>query len=111
MATISLDDPRKSKPPSTNQSRGVIFLRHFDLDSEDTADTRRDNSMAGQDMTYYYVDNKARTVFYSDVELEGKPNLEFLGFSNNPKKRMAAAVMLQNKGVNFGMTIKPWTES
>ena len=64
--------------------------------------------MTGQAETYYYLNVQASTVFYSEVEIPGEDSLEFLGKSNNPKQKMAAAVMLQQRGVIGGISIKPW---
>lgn len=62
----------------------------------------------GQAEAYYYLDDQARKVFYSKEEISGADNLEFLGKTNNPNPRMAAAVFLEKRGITGGYSIRPW---
>lgn len=57
--------------------------------------------------TYYYFDEKTRTVFHSSELVEDRPDLMFMGSSLNPNHRMTVAVMAQDLDQVYGYTIKP----
>lgn len=40
---------------------------------------------------FYYYDDETRTVFWSEKEIEDRPDLIFIGSSVNPNKKMAIA--------------------
>lgn len=56
---------------------------------------------------YYYMDDHTRTIFYSDTDVgEDRPDLVFVGMSQNPNPRMAVAVFVQNELVPQGFKVK-----
>ena len=58
------------------------------------------------DWRYYYLDDHTRTIFYSDTEQEDRPDLVFVGMSQNPNPRMAAAVFTQKDIIPQGYKVK-----
>lgn len=63
--------------------------------------------MTKQVETYYYFDEKTRTVYHSEELVEDRPDLIFLGSSLNPNKKMTVATMVQDMDQAFGYKIKP----
>lgn len=57
--------------------------------------------------TYYYFDEKTRTVYHSTELVEDRPDLMFMGSSLNPNHRMTVAVMAQDLDQVFGYKIRP----
>ncbi|CBW47011.1 hypothetical protein [Roseovarius Plymouth podovirus 1] len=56
---------------------------------------------------YYYLDDHTRTVFYTETELgEDRPDLVFVGMSQNPNPRMAVALFVQKDLSPQGYKIK-----
>lgn len=61
-----------------------------------------------QDYRYYYMDDHTRTIFYSDTDIsEERPDLVFVGMSQNPNPKMAVAVFTQKDLLPVGYKIKP----
>lgn len=57
---------------------------------------------------YYYMDDHTRTIFYSETDVsEERPDLVFIGMSQNPNHRMAVAVFMQNEPIPRGYKIRP----
>ena len=64
--------------------------------------------MTKQDYRYYYMDDHTRTIFYSDTDVsEDRPDLVFMGMSQNPNPKMAVAVFTQHDLNKQGYKIKP----
>lgn len=64
--------------------------------------------MTKQDYRYYYMDDHTRTIFYSDTDVsEDRLDLVFIGMSQNPNPKMAAAVFTQKDLNTQGYKIKP----
>ena len=55
---------------------------------------------------YYYMDDHTRTVFHTEIELEDRPDLVFVGMSQNPNPKMAVAVFVQKDLIQTGYKIK-----
>ena len=61
-----------------------------------------------QEYRYYYMDDFTRTIFYSDTDVsEERPDLVFVGMSQNPNPKMAVAVFTQKDSLPVGYKIKP----
>lgn len=61
-----------------------------------------------QEYRYYYMDDQTRTIFYSDTDVsEERPDLVFVGMSQNPNPKMAVAVFTQKDLLTVGYKIKP----
>lgn len=57
---------------------------------------------------YYYMDDHTRTIFYTETELdEERPDLVFVGMSQNPNPKMAVAVFMQKELLPRGYKIRP----
>jgi len=56
--------------------------------------------------TYYYFDEKTRTVYHSTELVEDRPDLIFLGSSTNPNIKMAASLFTKGYDRNSGYKIK-----
>ncbi len=63
--------------------------------------------MTKQVQTYYYFQEETRTVFYSPLLVEDRPDLMMMGSSMNPNHRMTVAVMVKDMDQVFGYKIKP----
>jgi len=63
--------------------------------------------MTKQDYRYYYMDDLTRVIFYSDIELLDRPDLIFVGMSQNPNPKMAVAIFVQDEKVPMGYKIRP----
>lgn len=57
--------------------------------------------------TFYYFDEKTRTVYHSTELVEDRPDLMFMGSSLNPNHRMTVAVMAQDLDQVYGYKIMP----
>lgn len=55
---------------------------------------------------YYYMDDHTRTIYHSAEEQEDRPDLIFVGMSQNPNPKMAVAVFVQNELIPRGYKIK-----
>mgnify|MGYP003658050712 CR=1 FL=1 len=60
-----------------------------------------------QIQTYYYYDEHTRTVFYSPLLVEDRPDLMMMGSSMNPNHKMTVAVMAKDLDQPYGYKIKP----
>lgn len=56
---------------------------------------------------YYYMDDHTRTIFYTPIEQEDRPDLIFMGMSQNPDPRMSVAVWTQDELIPRGYKIRP----
>ena len=59
---------------------------------------------------YYFYDDARQIVYVSEAYPDIDSGLKYLGESNNPSEKMAAAVFLQNAGVTGGWTHKPLSD-
>jgi len=55
---------------------------------------------------YYYYDDDTRTVFWTETETEDRPDLIFLGSSENPNKKMAVAAFTYKDEKPWGHRIR-----
>lgn len=58
------------------------------------------------DWKYYYLNENAKTVYFSSIEQQDRDDLTFLGKSKNPNPKMAVAVFTQNNTNQSGYKIK-----
>jgi hypothetical protein len=57
---------------------------------------------------YYYMDDHTRTIFYTETDLgEDRPDLIFVGMSQNPNPKMAVAVFTNQELLPKGFKIRP----
>jgi len=63
--------------------------------------------MNQQQEIYYFCMDNSRIIFWSEILIENRPDLIFLGSSLNPNKKMAVAVFTKNSEYNQGYQIKP----
>jgi hypothetical protein len=59
---------------------------------------------------YYLYDDARKIVFIGDSYPDDDHGLTFLGTSDNPSEKMAAAVFLQRLGIEGGWTHKPLSD-
>lgn len=56
---------------------------------------------------YYYMDDHTRTIFHTSVELgEDRPDLVFVGMSENPNPKMAVSVFVRGDLIPRGYKIR-----
>lgn len=55
---------------------------------------------------HYLYDDATKTIWYSTEMPENRPDLIYLGESNNPKIKAAAAYYIQHGKVSEGYTLK-----
>jgi len=57
---------------------------------------------------YYYMDDLTRSILYSEEDIsEDRPDLIFIGMSQNPNPKMAVAIFTQPDSVHQGYKIRP----
>ena len=57
---------------------------------------------------YYYMNDETRTIYYSETDLEdSRPDLVFIGMSQNPNHKMAVAVFTNHDTIKKGYKILP----
>ena len=55
---------------------------------------------------YYFLDDKTKIVYYSNIFLIDRPELIYVGTSDNPKPKMAMAAFLADGKVNSGFKLR-----
>ncbi|UAT28861.1 hypothetical protein PP753_gp22 [Dinoroseobacter phage vB_DshP-R7L] len=57
---------------------------------------------------YYYMDDHTRTIYHTETELgDDRPDLVFVGMSENPNPKMAVAVFTRKELLPRGYKIRP----
>lgn len=56
---------------------------------------------------YYYMDDQAQTIYYSDTEVTDRPDLIFVTMSKNPNPKAAMSLVVQHDALRSGYKIKP----
>lgn len=64
--------------------------------------------MAEATTYYYFVDDRLRIIYYGE-EFSSNPDHIYVGTSDNPSPKSAAAAFMQNGPVNSGYKLKPLT--
>lgn len=59
---------------------------------------------------YYLYDDASKIVYFSDEMPEEMTDLVFIGSSNNPNPKSAAAAFMQRGKVTQGFRLKPLTD-
>ena len=54
----------------------------------------------------YYFQEKNNIIWYCKKEIQNKPDLLFIGESDNPNKAMAAGIFMQKIGKTSGYSLK-----
>ena len=57
---------------------------------------------------YFFVDERLRIIYYGE-EFSSNPDHIYVGTSDNPSPKSAAAAFMQNGPVNSGYKLKPLT--
>jgi len=66
--------------------------------------------MSNKITRHYFFEDESRTIFHTSLPREEITHLTYMGTSDNPNPKMAAAVFMQQGKALTGCKIKEYTE-